>query len=276
LRILVNQCRATVLAMRAIKRIIPHARLIQTEDLGKTFATPDLKYQADHENERRWLSLDLLSGRFDRAHPWYGIFLANGIAESDLQFFLEDVAEPDIIGINHYLTSERYLDSELKDYPQAYWGENGRNRYADVAAARVPIRRDDLGPAARFREAWRRYGLPIAVTEVHNGSNPDEQLRWLVEVWDAAQTVQSEGVDIRAVTIWSIFGAFDWNTLLTRRDDVYESGLFDIQSDPPSPTLLAEAAMSLARFGNFAHPALTELGWWRRSDRYYSAIQPAA
>ena len=46
-------------------RAIPAARLLQTEDLGKTFATAPLAYQADHENERRWLSLDLLDGRVD-------------------------------------------------------------------------------------------------------------------------------------------------------------------------------------------------------------------
>ena len=39
------------------------AALVQTEDLGKTFSTAPLRYQAAHENERRWLSLDLLCGR---------------------------------------------------------------------------------------------------------------------------------------------------------------------------------------------------------------------
>src|SRR4030088_728525 len=54
LRTLINQCRAVVLCMRAIRRVTPDARLVQTEDLGKTFSTPLLQYQADHENERRW------------------------------------------------------------------------------------------------------------------------------------------------------------------------------------------------------------------------------
>ena len=39
-RALLNQCRAVVLAMRAIRAVNPAARLVQTEDLGRTYSTP--------------------------------------------------------------------------------------------------------------------------------------------------------------------------------------------------------------------------------------------
>ena len=63
-RALLTQCRAIVLGMRAIRAVRPDARLIQTEDFGKTFSTPPLLYQADFENERRWSTL----GSFVGAH----------------------------------------------------------------------------------------------------------------------------------------------------------------------------------------------------------------
>src|SRR3954470_20727193 len=59
LRVLLNECRATVLAIRAIRRVRPDARLVQTDDLGKTFSTPQLAYQAEHDNDRRWATFDL-------------------------------------------------------------------------------------------------------------------------------------------------------------------------------------------------------------------------
>src|SRR5207253_6883246 len=62
-RALVNECRGVVLAMRAIREVIPDARLVQTEDVGMTHSTPRLAYQAELENERRWISFDLLCGR---------------------------------------------------------------------------------------------------------------------------------------------------------------------------------------------------------------------
>src|SRR6478736_5125629 len=48
-RAFLNQCRATVLAMEAIRAVNPAAKLVQTEDLGKARSTWPLTYQADFE-----------------------------------------------------------------------------------------------------------------------------------------------------------------------------------------------------------------------------------
>src|SRR5205085_7915669 len=61
-RALLHQCRAVVLAMRAVRSVTPGARLVQTEALGKIFSTPAPAYQADFESERRWLTGGLLCG----------------------------------------------------------------------------------------------------------------------------------------------------------------------------------------------------------------------
>ena len=58
-----NQVDATRLAMTAIRRRNPAARLIQTEDLGRTYATAPLLDQAAFDNDRRWMTWDLLEGR---------------------------------------------------------------------------------------------------------------------------------------------------------------------------------------------------------------------
>jgi dTDP-4-dehydrorhamnose reductase len=269
LRCLINECKATVLAMRAIRKVRPDAQLVQTDDMGKTFSTPLLAYQAEHENQRRWLTFDLLCGMVDRDHPWWRIFRNHGIAETDLELFLEADAAPDIIGINHYLTSERYLDQRLDRYPEHHWGGNGRHAYADAEAVRMPLPAEDIGPAARLREVWDRYRRPIAVTEAHHGCTRDEQLRWLVEVWKAAEMVREEGADIRAVTVWTLFGTVDWSSLLTQRRGHYEPGPFDVRGPEPRRTALAQAAESLATTGDYDHPVLDRAGWWKRDSRFY-------
>ena len=273
LRTLINQCRGVVLSMEAIRRVNPAAQLVQTEDMGKAFSTPHLAYQAEHENQRRWLSFDLLCGRVDQDHPWHQRFLKNGIGADELAFFVEHPCPPDIIGINHYLTSERYLDERDELFPEHHRSGNARDKYADVEAVRIDFEGRPTGPLARLREVWERYGLPLAVTEVHHGNTRDEQLRWLKEVWDAACTLREEGADLRAVTIWSLFGCVDWNSLLTQRNGFYEPGVFDVRCDPPRPTALAMAASALARTGNFSHAVLDHAGWWHRHDRYYQAPQ---
>lgn len=276
LQALVHQCKATVLAMAAIRRIRPSALLIQTDDLGKTFATRTLQYQAAFENERRWIGYDLLHGRVNGSHRLYGHLLRHGVAEADLAFFLENPCAPDILGFNHYLTGERYLDENLKAYPSCFHGGNGRQTYADVEAVRVSACADDVGPYARLKEAWERYRRPIAITEAHHGCSRDEQLRWLVEVWQGAQRLRDEGADVRAVTLWSLYGAMDWNTLLTRRAGHYEPGAFDARCSPARPTALSRAAASLARTGRFDHPVLDAAGWWRREGRFYAPRRSAA
>jgi dTDP-4-dehydrorhamnose reductase len=269
LRTLVTQCRAVVLSMQAIRRIRPDAILVQTEDMGKTFATSRLQYQADYENERRWLSFDLLCGRIDRQHSWHKTFIDSGITEQELDFFIEAKCVPDIFGINHYLTSERFLDDRVALYPEYHHALNGRHTYADVEAVRIDFPPGTTGPEARLREVWERYGQPIVVTEAHHGCTRDEQLRWLVEVWQAAKKLQAEGVDLRAVTVWSLFGALDWNTLLVQKKGFYEPGAFDTRANPPRATALATAAQSLATTGAYDHPVLDLPGWWKRDERFY-------
>jgi dTDP-4-dehydrorhamnose reductase len=269
LKALVNQCLGIALAMQEIRQVIPKARLVQTEDLGKIFSTPLLRYQAEFENERRWLSLDLLCGRVGREHPFRGRLLAAGIGEGDLELLREQRCLPDILGINHYLTSDRYLDQRRGRYAPWTHGGNGRHRYADVEAVRIALPARELGPEARMKEAWERYGLPLAITEAHHGCTREEQLRWLAQVWSGAERLRAGGADIRAVTIWALFGSMDWNSLLVRRDGYYEPGAFDARSSPPRPTLLARAASTLARTGTFDHGVLGSPGWWQRAERAF-------
>ena len=105
LQTLLTQCRAVVLAMRAIREVNPAARLVQTDDLGKTFGTATLSYQVEFENERRWLTFDLLCGRLGAEHPLWPRLLAAGVEQHDLEWFLANPCPPDVLGINHYLSS---------------------------------------------------------------------------------------------------------------------------------------------------------------------------
>jgi hypothetical protein len=40
-------------------------------------------------------------------------------------------------------------------------------------------------------------------------------------------TGKREGVQVKAVTAWSLLGSYDWNSLLTRKENHYEPGVFD-------------------------------------------------
>ncbi len=118
-----------------------------------------------------------------------------------------------------------------------------------------------------LKEAWDRYGLPMAITESHLGCSREEQMRWLVESWKAAEGLRGEGADVRAVTVWSLLGAFDWNSLLTRKEDKYESGVFDVSMGELRETGLTHVVRALGKGTVPNHPVLQEPGWWNRPVR---------
>ncbi|MEK8088687.1 family 1 glycosylhydrolase [Thermithiobacillus plumbiphilus] len=274
LQALFVQCRAVVESMQAIRAINPDALLVQTEDLAKIFSTPPLAYEADFQNERRWLSFDLLTGRIDSQHTLWDFLLENGQPEADILWFRENACQPDIMGLNYYLSSERFLDHRLEFYPTHTHGGNGRDRYADVESVRVRTLGLN-GPKALLRECWDRYHLPMAVTEVHNGCTREEQLRWFMAVWDAAVALRQEGVDLRAVTAWSLLGAYDWHTLVTRMEGHYEPGVFDVSGAQVRPTALASMLRELSEGRRPDHPLMDSPGWWERPQRLiYGVCEP--
>ncbi|MDQ4142049.1 MAG: family 1 glycosylhydrolase, partial [Bacteroidota bacterium] len=161
LRALINQVKGTKLAMLAIREINPNAKLVQTEDLGKTHSTKLLAYQAAFENERRWLTFDLLCGKVTPEHKLWPYLTKVGISPEELLEFVETPLPPDIFGINHYITSERYLDEHLSIFPLHTHGSNGRHKYADVEAVRVKgVER--AGIKNLLQEVWQRYQGSIA------------------------------------------------------------------------------------------------------------------
>lgn len=262
--------------MARIRRVNPAAQLIQTEDLGKTFSVPELAYQADFDNQRRWLTFDLLGDRVDPAHPLWNHLTGLDLDEPMLRRFIEEPCPPDVLGLNYYVTGERFLDHRIERYPPRTHGGNGRHAYADIEAVRVL---DDgiSGPAALVREAWDRYLLPIAITEAHLGCTSEEQVRWLAEVWNAARALERGGVDIRAVTAWSLLGTYDWHCLLTRQEGLYEPGVFDVRGPTPRPTALAATVTDLIRHRRPTHPLAEQPGWWRRQPRlHYPAVSGTA
>jgi dTDP-4-dehydrorhamnose reductase len=272
---LLNQCRAVVLAMRAICEINPQAKLVQTDDLGKTYGTPEMAELAEFYNERRWLGWDLLCGKVGPEHKLWNYLLSTGIDEAEFLWFRANQCPPDIIGVNYYITSERWVDHRVQRYPERYVGSYRGMQHADIETPRaLATPTPGIGPL--LQEAWDRYGLPLAVTEAHIDATREDQMRWLLEIWEAAKAARRNGADVRAVTVWALLGSYDWNCLVTVCRGYYEPGPLDARSKPPRPTAVARLMQELASGGDLSHPVLQGQGWWRRPGRFFCAPVAAA
>jgi dTDP-4-dehydrorhamnose reductase len=264
---LLVQCRAVVLSMRAIRAVNPNAKLVQTDDLGKTYSTPELAHVAEFYNERRWLAWDLLCGTVGPGHKLWRYLAATGIDERELLWFRDNPCPPDIMGVNYYVTSERWLDHRPERYPERARGVADGIPCADIETARV-LATPTAGIAPLLSETWDRYHLPLAITEAHIDANREDQLRWLLEIWEAAQQSKRNGVDVRAVTVWALLGSFDWNSLVTQCKGYYEPGPFDVRSPTPRPTAVSAMMRELSSGSALSHPVLRGQGWWRRPGRF--------
>ena len=272
-RALLNQLRGSVLAMQAIRRVQPAAQFIHTEDGGKTWSTAGLSRECEFRELRRWIGTDLLCGMVDRQHPLFAYLLRQGATEHEVMWFADNPCPPDLFGLNYYVTSDRFLDGRTELYPRYLaGGDTGNEPYVDIEAVRV--RPEGIaGSQAILTEAWERYGLPVAITEAHLGSDADEQIRWLAEVWQGAEAARAAGVDCRAVTTWALLGSFDWCDLVTCDRGTYEPGVFDLRRGIPEPTELATVVRQLALGLPLEHAALQQTGWWRRHDRLLYALE---
>ena len=264
LRALCNQVRGTVLSMREIRRVNPGAQLVQTEDLGHISGTEELRPTWELMNLRQWLTYDLLCGLVDTHHPMFAYMRGEGIPECDIRWFEENPCPPDVLGINYYVTSDRYLDHRTERYPAERMSAEGD--FADVEAVRVDTE-GIRGVSALLQEAWQRYHIPLAITEVHLGCSADEQIRWLVEAWEGVMEARRAGAECKALTAWALLGSYYWNELVTCANGHYEAGSFDMRSGTPFGTELAQVLKQIATGHVPHHPALSRAGWWHQDDR---------
>jgi dTDP-4-dehydrorhamnose reductase len=144
---LLNQIDGVRLSMKAVRRINPDARLIQTEDLGRTYATPPLREQARFDNLRRWMTWDLLTGRVTADHGLFERLSRFGLADR-LRAIADDPCPPDVIGVNHYLTGTAFWTTAWTDI---------RPRPTAATRPRPSPMSRRCGCCCRDRTGWRAF-----------------------------------------------------------------------------------------------------------------------
>ncbi len=260
-RAMINQTLAQQAAMRRIRRVIPAAEFVLTEDLQRFAAGDDaVAAYAEFLRERVYLSVELVAGRVGADHPLAGFLTERcGVNAGELAMLQRDAAVPDLVAFNHYPHSERYLFTH------------------EGAPADVPSAYVDGEPAPRagplLRAAAERLRLPLAIGEVHVHAPEAERVRWLAQHAADVRELRAGGTDVRALGAWAAFGMVDWHSLLRRRERVTEDGIYTFAGPNgiPQPTAVAAAVRELAATGAVDDGGAR--GWWERSDRARSLEQ---
>jgi dTDP-4-dehydrorhamnose reductase len=261
-RALIHQVTATVLAMDEIRRVIPAAQLVVTEDLQRfSAAAADVAGYVRFLRDRAFVSVELLAGRVVPGHPLFAFLTERcAVTAAELRFVAERTTPPDLVAFDHYPHSERYLftaaDGSIGDVPAVYVPDEPPPRVAPL-----------------LRAAADRLALPLALGEVHIDAPADERVVWLAQHVADVETLRAAGRDVRAIGVWAAFGMVDWHSLLRRRDGASEDGIYTFagRTGVPQPTALADAVRMLARGERIDERGVR--GWWERDDRLRSPAE---
>lgn len=212
-RALRNLCRANLLAIRAITKVRPEAVFIQSESsehfhLGT--ASTETRRRVGWENERRFLSLDLLYSHQPSTEA--GLFLLDhGLPRSEFEWFMRHgLGGRIIVGLDFYERNEQVVM------------EDGSIKAAG----------DVLGWGGLAEEYYRRYRRPMMHTETNT---PDEKNapRWLWREFFNVRHAREHGVPVIGFTWYSLVDQMDWDSAFSRPIGLVNPlGLFDLQRRP--------------------------------------------
>ncbi|MDE2572207.1 MAG: family 1 glycosylhydrolase [bacterium] len=252
-RAVINQARAIVRAMAEIRAVNPAAQLVLTEDLQAFHADEAHAADGAHQRERSFLSAETLMGRIVPGHAMHEYLTrACGVPAGELAWLVEHATAPDLMGWNYYTHSERVLLDRSGPH------------YADVAA--VYVRDVGISPRPLLRDAYRRLGLPLALSEVHVDGDEEARCRWLAERWRDARALRDEGVPVLALGAWAAFGMVDWHSLLREREGYREDGVFTFAAPDRVPQRTALTAL-VERLVRGREPETYAPGWWEGEER---------
>ncbi|HTL08584.1 MAG TPA: family 1 glycosylhydrolase [Chitinophagaceae bacterium] len=202
--------KANVLAMYAILDVRSDAVFIQSESSEYYHAeNPQAIGPAEIKNAKRFLSLDLNYGkRVDSG--MYEYLMDNGMTRAEYHFFLNNTLKHYcIMGNDYYITNEHRVSPD---------GQT-------VAAGEI------FGYHVITRQYYDRYQLPVMHTETNlsQGVNGDEAVKWLWKEWANVVRVRNDGVPVVGFTWYSLTDQVDWDSALRfNNGNVNPLGLYDL------------------------------------------------
>ncbi len=225
-------------SIAAIRHANPEATVLLC-DAVENFQSrsPDLANEVNLRNLRRFVVLDLLSGRIDHHHPLYAWLTSFGFSELDLAYFRTDPQMPDVIGLDYY--------------PHSDW-------QIEMVRGQIKQRRADSprGIYGVASDVYNRYGLPMMVTETSIDGPPIAREIWLHTMVEEIKQLRSEGVPLNGLIWWPLFDQIDWDGALTHRiGKLHRVGMFTLnrQNDGTlkrSPTPLGKSYTAMVAAGN--------------------------
>lgn len=189
-------------SMAAVRTVRPDA-IMMLADTCEYYHPLDEQSEKDAEflNHRRFLVHDLYQGLVDRGHPLRDYVVRNGLADFELDWFLDHATSLEILGLDYYRHSERQIR------------RNEQGKLIDEAAAHP------RGWATQSAEYAERYGgVPVFLAETNVGDPEEERVAWFRQVVEETRRARAAGTPIAGLTYYGAVDHVDWDTALRVRN----------------------------------------------------------
>lgn len=195
IRVMLQLVRGIQRTVAALKEVDPGAVMVHVEATGLARAArADLEVLAVEDQRRGYLCYDLLTGRLDSEHPLFTWLLRNGAGPDELRGIRSAAIPLDVIGMNFY---------PQWSTQQVSVNRKGRLEYRAVE-------QDGTGFVHLIEDYYKRYNVPILVTETSAKGAVDVRSRWLTASVAAIRQLREEGVPVLGYTWFPLFTMIDW------------------------------------------------------------------
>lgn len=213
IRAAVNIASACIHMTKAILRERADAIFINSESGEFTQSCcpgPEIQQIADFDNERRYLTLDLIYSH-NVSSAMRECLREYGVTDERYAWFMANKApRRTVLGVDYYEWNEKLIDQEGQ-----------RHALGEL-----------FGWYVIATQYWERYRRTMMHTETNRIDAADAP-RWLWRQWHNVQLLRSAGVPIIGFTWYSLTDQVDWDhAMQDALGHVYPVGLFDLNRDP--------------------------------------------
>jgi beta-glucosidase/6-phospho-beta-glucosidase/beta-galactosidase len=229
-QILLQAIEGIIETSAALRSVNPEMRLVHVEATGLSrTAREDLHAVAQEEQSRTFLPFDLLTGQVTPSHPLFTWLVRSGASPDRLAAIAERPVPFTLMGLNFY---PQWSTTQL------YINRKGRLAYQAVEE-------DGAGFSSLIEGYYKRYQIPIMVTETSARGDEAVRGRWLEASVAAIRGLRSHGVPVLGYTWFPLFTMIDWRYRFGRaplQEYRLELGLYSLNGHEQrwKPTPLVE------------------------------------
>jgi beta-glucosidase len=222
LAVLKALARGIVLSVKALQAEQPDMLTVQVEALHHHYTQdPTLELAVRQSNEQQFLALDLTTGRVNEQHLLYPWLVDNGLTQADLEWFQANAVRYDFIGGNYY--------------PWGFVEKARRNKHRMVSVPRKEsVVVDGSTIAVPLAELYRRYGVPLLVTETSSKGKVERRAAWMDATLAGVRGLRQAGVPVVGYTWFPLFSMIEWEyrpATTPIKKHLLHLGLFDAAHD---------------------------------------------